>query len=67
MPLQFELRHLTFDTWHHKRPSGKGSVAVGDEFCILYTTDTGAADKEAILTSDAGTLTECAQLTTTDN
>ena len=65
MALQWERRHLVDKLWFHKRPSGKGTVVVSTEFCILLTTDTGADDKEAILTADSGTDTHCAELTTT--
>lgn len=66
MALQYERRHLVFDTAFHKRLPGKGNVpAVATTFCILLTTDSGADDKEALLTADPGTDTSCAQLTTT--
>lgn len=65
MALAFERRHLTFLTWFHKRPVGKIEATSTTNFCALLTTDTGAADKEAILTADPGTLTDCAELTTT--
>jgi len=65
MALRFERRHLTFLTWFHKRTTGKIAAGPATDFCILLTTDTGAGDKEAILTADPGTLTDCAELTTT--
>lgn len=65
MALRFERRHLSFATWFIKRPDGKARIVVVGDACILLTTDTGADDKEAILTADPGTDTSCAQLTTT--
>ena len=66
MALRFERRHLSFRTWFHKRPTGKGKIPTpGGAFCILLTSDPGTDTKEIQLTSDSGTDTHCAQLTTT--
>jgi hypothetical protein len=68
MALRYERRHLTYRTWFHKRPTGKGSGTPPppQEFCLILISDTGDDSKTLQLIADPGTDDHCVELITSD-